>query len=272
MQFEGMLALKYIKSQKRHSTLTVVSIIAALAMMTVLMTCFTTLQNCLSARERDVRPYHIEFYDVTKEQADKIEKYDHVVSVVRSGESTVEFEDGSTMTVYTARVTLEKGIGGIDTYYNNLCKTAGIDDFYQGTEGGYQGHFNRKLLDYDMIDDEAYYNKIISYAGYSIYLLVLALILRLVIDTAFEVSSKERERQFGVLQSVGATPQQIRGIIVREGLLLGIIGVPVGFVNVVESKELIIASSVPHIVARGRKGGSNVAAAIVNALMYLLTR
>lgn len=51
-----------------------------------------------------------------------------------------------------------------------------------------------------------------------------------------------------------------------------IIGVPVGFVNVVESKELIIASSVPHIVARGRKGGSNVAAAIVNALMYILTR
>lgn len=51
-----------------------------------------------------------------------------------------------------------------------------------------------------------------------------------------------------------------------------IIGVPVGFVNVVQSKELIIASSAPCIVARGRKGGSNVAACIVNALMYLLTR
>lgn len=51
-----------------------------------------------------------------------------------------------------------------------------------------------------------------------------------------------------------------------------VIGVPVGFVNVVESKELIIASEVPHIVARGRKGGSNVAAAIVNALLYRITR
>lgn len=48
-----------------------------------------------------------------------------------------------------------------------------------------------------------------------------------------------------------------------------IIGVPVGFVNVVESKELICELDVPHIVARGRKGGSNVAAAIVNALLYL---
>ena len=51
-----------------------------------------------------------------------------------------------------------------------------------------------------------------------------------------------------------------------------IIGVPVGFVNVVESKELIIASDVPHIVARGRKGGSNVAAAICNALLYQIMR
>ena len=50
-----------------------------------------------------------------------------------------------------------------------------------------------------------------------------------------------------------------------------VIGVPVGFVNVVQSKELIMQSGVPYIVARGRKGGSNVAAAIVNALMYMLT-
>lgn len=51
-----------------------------------------------------------------------------------------------------------------------------------------------------------------------------------------------------------------------------IIGVPVGFVNVVESKELILASSAPYIVARGRKGGSNVAAAVCNALLYQIAR
>ena len=51
-----------------------------------------------------------------------------------------------------------------------------------------------------------------------------------------------------------------------------IIGVPVGFVNVVESKELILQLDVPHIVARGRKGGSNIAAAIVNALLYQLVQ
>lgn len=47
-----------------------------------------------------------------------------------------------------------------------------------------------------------------------------------------------------------------------------IIGVPVGFVNVVPSKELIMETDVPYIVAKGRKGGSNVAAAICNALLY----
>ena len=48
-----------------------------------------------------------------------------------------------------------------------------------------------------------------------------------------------------------------------------VVGVPVGFVNVVESKELIMESDVPYIVARGRKGGSTVAAAICNALLYM---
>ncbi len=48
-----------------------------------------------------------------------------------------------------------------------------------------------------------------------------------------------------------------------------LVGVPVGFVNVVESKELFVGSDVAHIIARGRKGGSTVAAAIVNALLYL---
>lgn len=48
-----------------------------------------------------------------------------------------------------------------------------------------------------------------------------------------------------------------------------VIGVPVGFVNVVESKELLAAASGEHIVAMGRKGGSNVAATICNALLYM---
>ncbi|MDE6687714.1 MAG: precorrin-8X methylmutase [Lachnospiraceae bacterium] len=51
-----------------------------------------------------------------------------------------------------------------------------------------------------------------------------------------------------------------------------VIGVPVGFVNVEAAKELIMKTDVPYIVNRGRKGGSNVAAAICNAVLYELER
>ena len=57
-----------------------------------------------------------------------------------------------------------------------------------------------------------------------------------------------------------------------SSLISLLIGVPVGFVNVVEGKEEILRAcreyEVPAIVARGRKGGSTVAAAILNALLY----
>lgn len=60
--------------------------------------------------------------------------------------------------------------------------------------------------------------------------------------------------------------------LIKEGKIKPalIIGVPVGFVNVVESKEITMENEIPYIVARGRKGGSNVAAAICNAAMYTL--
>ena len=47
-----------------------------------------------------------------------------------------------------------------------------------------------------------------------------------------------------------------------------VIGVPVGFVNVVAAKELFIGTDVPYMINRGRKGGSNIAAAICNAVLY----
>ncbi len=62
--------------------------------------------------------------------------------------------------------------------------------------------------------------------------------------------------------------------LIRDGKLTPelIVGVPVGFVNVVESKELILElEETPYIVAKGRKGGSNIAAAIINALLYTVS-
>lgn len=74
--------------------------------------------------------------------------------------------------------------------------------------------------------------------------------------------------------AIGNAPTALVRIyeLVQEGKMKPelVIGVPVGFVNVVQSKELIMETDVPYIVARGRKGGSNIAACICNALMYMI--
>ena len=79
----------------------------------------------------------------------------------------------------------------------------------------------------------------------------------------------------GAILAVGNAPTALLTIAeqIEAGLRPAlVIGVPVGFVNVVESKERIFAAcraaDVPAIAAMGRKGGSNVAAAICNALLY----
>ena len=79
-----------------------------------------------------------------------------------------------------------------------------------------------------------------------------------------------------VIAAVGNAPTALMRIkeLAEEGRFRPelVIGVPVGFVNVVEAKEMILGTDIPHIVARGRKGGSNIAAAIVNALLYQVRR
>jgi precorrin-8X/cobalt-precorrin-8 methylmutase len=79
-----------------------------------------------------------------------------------------------------------------------------------------------------------------------------------------------------VIFAIGNAPTALIQLyeMMREGIWKPafIIGVPVGFVNVEAAKELIIGTDVPHIVNCGRKGGSNVAAAICNALLYELGR
>ena len=96
------------------------------------------------------------------------------------------------------------------------------------------------------------------------------------VTRAFVSMEKASRLEKPVMFAIGNAPTALIALdeLVKAGRLSPklIIGVPVGFVNVVESKELIISSDVPHIVARGRKGGSNVAAAIVNALLYQIAR
>ena len=95
--------------------------------------------------------------------------------------------------------------------------------------------------------------------------------------TTRAVASMHRAAQEhpGAILAVGNAPTALLAIAeqIEAGLRPAlVIGVPVGFVNVVESKETLLAAceahGVPAIVALGRKGGSTVAAAVCNALVY----
>lgn len=88
-----------------------------------------------------------------------------------------------------------------------------------------------------------------------------------------ESGTKDAVSRTPCIFAIGNAPTALIRLyeLVREGRITPalIIGAPVGFVNVVQSKELILTlEHVPYIVAKGRKGGSNVAAAICNALLY----
>ena len=106
-------------------------------------------------------------------------------------------------------------------------------------------------------------------------------VVRLASDnsTTRAVASMEKASRIDreLIFAIGNAPTALVRLyeLIAEGKLSPalVIGVPVGFVNVVESKELFVTGGpgqiqAPHIIARGRKGGSNVAAAIVNALLY----
>ncbi len=101
-------------------------------------------------------------------------------------------------------------------------------------------------------------------------------VTRAVVSMEYAAQIKDRPLIFAIGNAPTALIELYRLIHDRGLRPAGIIGVPVGFVNVVEAKELILSlaeetapiSDIPWIVARGRKGGSNIAACIVNALLY----
>lgn len=89
-------------------------------------------------------------------------------------------------------------------------------------------------------------------------------------------ASMDKAAELGgsVIFAIGNAPTALMRLreLMDEGKIkpAAIIGVPVGFVNVEQAKELIMETDAPYIVAKGRKGGSNVAAAICNAVLYMI--
>lgn len=228
MKFESLLARRYIFSQKRHSLLTICSIVIAVALMTMIFTSYTTLKSIQRASHYDSKPYHMEFHDLTETQADLIGALPEVDTFEKT-------EDSSYSGKYRVRVMFGAYLDEEIVYIQKLVEKTGIEyihfiDTPAGVHIDADERFNMNdsLMQDDLLTLSSRYSTVIMISLLCVFVLFLALALRLIIDTAFEVSSKERERQFGVLQSVGATPRQIVKILTHEGLMLSVAGVPLG--------------------------------------------
>ncbi|MBP0957465.1 MAG: ABC transporter permease [Oscillospiraceae bacterium] len=215
--FERMMAKRYISAQKRHSVLTVCSIAAALALMTMLFTCFSTFLNIIRDACYDDKPYHMELRKLDDEQVQIVSDY-----VGDMGELEIIEENGTK----TVRIMFTEYIGevmeGDPSYSYKLTERL---------EGDYELNVNSVLVMFDMVDLNARAQMAVMFSMFYIVVLFFIIMLRMVIDTAFEISSKERERQFGVLRSIGAAPGQIVKIITLEGLMLSAAGVPLGMIS-----------------------------------------
>lgn len=213
--FESLLARRYIFSQKRHTILTVCSIAISLALITMLFTGFSTAVKCWRNVVYDREgAYHVSFSVSDSEEEKK------AVAEYFADYGICTFEDDPYEGIY-AYVLFDEYIGDLNTFMDGMFRAVGKSPMTLVRK-------NDALMMLDMIDLTARAELVLIFAVFYIFVLFFVIALRLVIDTAFEVSSKERERQFGVLQSIGATPKQIVRIITYEGIFLSVAGIPIG--------------------------------------------
>lgn len=86
---------------------------------------------------------------------------------------------------------------------------------------------------------------------------------------SIEVAANDPKEKIYIVGNAPTALYKIIEMVQQKKLqIAAVIGVPVGFVEAVESKQSLFESNIPAIVALGRKGGSNLAAALLNAIIY----
>ena len=186
--FEKHLALRYIRTQKRHSILTVCSIMIALALMTLLFTGFSTYLDICRDIAYDQAPYHVKMMRLLPEE------YETLAANPAFKECRRVVEEDYTL---SAEILLK---GYHDDIIAFMDSTLPDKSLYVGDNVNWELiETNDMLIQLDQLDLTARYGAVQIFAIFYIFAIFLMVALRLIIDTAFEVSSKERERQFGVL-------------------------------------------------------------------------
>lgn len=230
MRYEGLLAGRYIKAQRRQSIFTVLSIAMAVTTMTVIFVLYGIAIYNARKTALEQKPYHLSLHQWPANKATALRNEKHVESVTFS-----QNPDGS----LTAWIFFDGNIGNASGWLDQLARENGVELTVSHAvfdENGvatssypeYLYDWNYDLMELDLITDDAIFHMLLLFLVMLLFALLFCFALRLLVDTAFEISSKERERHYGVLQSIGATPKQIVGIITREGLRLCLLAIPLG--------------------------------------------
>ncbi|MBQ1409953.1 MAG: ABC transporter permease [Oscillospiraceae bacterium] len=230
MRYESLLASRYIRAQKRQSVFTLLSIVVAVAVISVFFVLYGVLLGNLRASAYQNGPYHLLIREWPENKASALRSNQYVQSV-----NFEPKENG----YLSAKIMLRKGIDDPNEWLKNmeiqhrveLSRTVSESDADEAWE---QAHslppyeWNEMLMFVDGIGSDSIVVRLFLFALLFLFVLFFSIAIRLVVDTAFEISSKEREQHYGLLQSIGATPQQIVRIITREGLRLCVVAIPIG--------------------------------------------
>ena len=217
--FERSLALKYIKAQKRHSIFTICSIMIAIALMTLLFTGFATFKAIVRESLYMDKPYHFKLMKLTDEEYSELASNDEL----STGDPIKEMDGTISAEVMLKGYHEDVGLYIFDLFPEKQLYNDRFEEFDTS-----QIDVNYDLISADKLDFSSRYEAVRDLAAFFVFVLLLAIALRLMIDTAFEISSKEREKHFGVLQCIGAEPKQIVRMVTFEGLFLSVIGLPLG--------------------------------------------
>ncbi len=217
--FEMHLARRYIKSQKRHSILTVCSIAAALALVTLLFIGYSTFRGIRRDAAYLDKPYHFKLMQLTEAEYEQLAANPDF-SAIRQ----VTEPDGT----LSAEILLGTYHDDLGVYINTLFPEKYLYTVVNDTYKTDLIDVNFTLVELDRLDFRSKYFSVYYLALFFIFIILLILMLRVMIDSAFEISSRQRERQYGILRCIGAAPKQLVRIITFEGLLLCIAGIPAG--------------------------------------------
>ncbi|MBP3921499.1 MAG: ABC transporter permease [Ruminiclostridium sp.] len=214
MSFSSKMALKYIKTQKKHNIFIILSIASALMLTTFIFTLFSSFYSTMLYNERQKLGYHGMVHHITLSDYEKLTKSE----MITQGKLDLY---GPADTTGVAYVNFRNDIYDPETFIREFA-----EENFENKE--YSLSLHEELLEYEIIGIHAKASlakKLVLIIAIVFFILFCA---RFVIDTAFEISSRDKEVQFGILASLGASKNQIAAIIMWQGAFLSVIGIPLG--------------------------------------------